>query len=95
MVRRTAIKAECPECGSTIPLPRGVKLWMEIRCPHCRAGLEVVNDEPWELDFLYGDEQEDDWDDEWDDDEEEEDDNVWEEADDEWDDEEHDQDDDF
>ncbi len=94
MPKRKTIKAECPECGSTIPLPRGVKLWMEIRCPHCRAGLEVVNDEPWELDFLYGDEEDDDWDDEWDDDEEEND-TVWEEADDEWDDEEHDQDDDF
>jgi lysine biosynthesis protein LysW len=84
--------AVCPECEAEIVIETKPTVGQLVSCPHCTAGLEVVNLSPleldwafvegeddWENDALDDDEDEDDLDDEeedWDDEEEEED---WEE----------------
>jgi lysine biosynthesis protein LysW len=43
--------AECPDCQSSITLPPSSELWMRITCPECGTQLEIVDDNPWELDY--------------------------------------------
>jgi lysine biosynthesis protein LysW len=60
--------AICPSCGEDIRLPHSsnVRIGQRLLCPHCDAGLEVIELDPVELDWA-------DWDEEWDEDSGEED----------------------
>jgi lysine biosynthesis protein LysW len=51
MVNKARIVANCPDCQSTISLPPEPELWMRITCPECGTQLEIVGDNPWELDY--------------------------------------------
>ena len=51
--------ATCPECESNIPLPASAELWMRLTCPECGTQLEIVDDSPWELDYVDDDYDED------------------------------------
>jgi lysine biosynthesis protein LysW len=51
MVNKARIVAKCPDCQSNINLPPKPELWMRITCPECGTQLEIVDDNPWELDY--------------------------------------------
>ena len=52
-------EAICPTCGATIYLPmEDVYIGNVIHCPKCGARLEVVREDPLELDELFADEEE-------------------------------------
>jgi alpha-aminoadipate carrier protein LysW len=61
-------KTYCPECDAVISVaePREGDL---IRCPECGVELEIIDTDPFDVDFPL----DDDWDDEWDEEEEEDD----------------------
>lgn len=45
--------APCPSCGEEICLPERVGIGQRLNCPYCRAELEVVGENPVELDWAY------------------------------------------
>jgi lysine biosynthesis protein LysW len=47
--------AECPGCGSTVVLSKGVKVGDRIDC-ECGEELEVISLKPLELDYAFDDE---------------------------------------
>lgn len=51
MVDKTRHVAVCPDCQSSITLPPAPELWMRVTCPECGTQLEIVDDNPWELDY--------------------------------------------
>jgi lysine biosynthesis protein LysW len=51
MVNQTRHVAVCPDCQSSIALPPTPELWMRVTCPECGTQLEIVDDNPWELDY--------------------------------------------
>ena len=51
MINKARIVAKCPDCQSNISLPPKPELWMRITCPECGTQLEIVDDDPWELDY--------------------------------------------
>jgi lysine biosynthesis protein LysW len=51
MINKARIVAKCPDCQSDISLPPKPELWMRITCPECGTQLEIVDDDPWELDY--------------------------------------------
>jgi hypothetical protein len=62
------VLADCPECDEQISLKSNVVWGHQVTCPHCDAGLEVINTDPVELDWVYEesdygyeDEDEEDW----------------------------------
>ncbi len=59
MVNKARIVANCPDCQSSINLPPKPELWMRITCPECGTQLEIVDDNPWELDYAedFGDDE--------------------------------------
>jgi lysine biosynthesis protein LysW len=80
MVNKARIVAKCPDCQSSISLPPKPELWMRVTCPECGTQLEIVDDDPWELDYAedfdeeeFEEEFEDELDDEFEDEEYEED----------------------
>jgi lysine biosynthesis protein LysW len=58
-------KAECPYCEEEVVVTRVPKLGQRVTCPSCGERLEVVNLDPFVLDFegLDDDVVYDDWDD--------------------------------
>lgn len=53
-------KAFCPNCDAEIQV-RTPKLGAKLTCPECDEQLEVVSVDPFDVDYPY----EDDWDDDW------------------------------
>ncbi len=51
MVKDARAVATCPDCQSDITLPPAPEMWMRITCPECGTQLEIVDDNPWELDY--------------------------------------------
>ena len=51
MVDKAHHVAVCPDCQSSIVLPPSPELWMRVTCPECGTQLEIVDDNPWELDY--------------------------------------------
>jgi alpha-aminoadipate carrier protein LysW len=51
-------KVYCPECDVVISIdnPRD---GARIKCPECGVELEIVSSDPFEVDFLYGDDSDD------------------------------------
>ncbi len=47
-------RIECPNCGSFLDLDLTVKLGHIFNCPDCETELTVVNVEPCEVDYYYG-----------------------------------------
>jgi lysine biosynthesis protein LysW len=71
MLNKSQIVAKCPDCQSDINLPATPELWMRITCSECGTQLEIVDEDPWELDYAEDfdeDELEGDFEDELDDD---------------------------
>jgi lysine biosynthesis protein LysW len=62
MVKNTRAVANCPDCQSSITLPPAPELWMRITCPECGTQLEIVDDNPWELDYAEDIDDDDDMD---------------------------------
>ena len=52
--------APCPDCGYEIRLGSNHREGQIVSCPDCGADWEVINLEPLELDWAYGD-PDDDW----------------------------------
>lgn len=48
--------AECISCGSEIKITGQPKMGMQVTCPDCDAGLEVVWLDPLELDWPFDEE---------------------------------------
>jgi alpha-aminoadipate carrier protein LysW len=65
------VTADCPDCGRKITLRGTLVIGQEVICPHCEAELEVIDTDPVELDWAYG-ESDDEWEDDEDEEEEEE-----------------------
>lgn len=59
--------AECPSCGVFIQLGGKPRIGQQVVCGACDSELEIVLLDPIELDWVYGDEDEDDDEDEYDD----------------------------
>ncbi len=51
MVNKARIVATCPDCQSSINLPPKPELWMRVTCPECGTQLEIVEEDPWQLDY--------------------------------------------
>ncbi|MEA3346310.1 MAG: lysine biosynthesis protein LysW [Chloroflexota bacterium] len=51
-------KGFCPDCGATITVGPEVKVGTRLDCPECGVELEVVSLSPFELDYTYFDEWE-------------------------------------
>jgi hypothetical protein len=51
MLNKSSASAFCPDCQSNIMLPPKPEMWMRITCPECGTQLEIVDDNPWELDY--------------------------------------------
>jgi uncharacterized paraquat-inducible protein A len=49
-------RAECPSCGSFVPVGRKVRMGQRVACPICREKLEVIWLHPVELDWPLEDE---------------------------------------
>jgi len=45
--------AFCPECRAVVTLEAAPALGQRAECPGCRAALEVVNLDPFELDWHF------------------------------------------
>ena len=50
LVHRT--KALCPDCGEGIAMNRAA-LAQRFTCPHCGVDLELISEDPLELDWAY------------------------------------------
>jgi hypothetical protein len=55
---RKHVVVSCLDCENPIELSFRPVVGQVIDCPHCRAELEIISDNPLELDFYY----EGDWD---------------------------------
>ena len=51
-------RAECPSCGSYVPVGRKVRMGQRVACPICREKLAVIWLHPVELDWPFEDEYE-------------------------------------
>jgi lysine biosynthesis protein LysW len=51
MPSKARIVAQCPDCQSNVNLPSNPELWMRLTCPECGTQLEIVDDDPWDLDY--------------------------------------------
>jgi uncharacterized paraquat-inducible protein A len=60
------MRAQCPECDSWVNVSTSLELWDTLSCPKCHAELQLIDDNPPELD--YADSDDDDDDDDYDDD---------------------------
>ncbi len=47
-------RIECPNCGTLLDLNQNMKLGQVFNCPDCETELNVVNIEPFEIDYYYG-----------------------------------------
>lgn len=45
------MKALCPECDSWIQVPRSAELWDTIICSRCQTELQLIEENPPELDY--------------------------------------------
>ena len=54
-------EAYCPDCDRLIHLPSKPSVGDPVTCPHCRAKLEVIDLNPIELDWMYDDDEEEDF----------------------------------
>jgi hypothetical protein len=53
----SAMNAQCPECESSVPIPRASELWDTVICPFCQTELQLISESPPELDYAdYDDE---------------------------------------
>ena len=43
----------CPDCETRIQVPRTLALRDQLECPECTRLLEVINEDPLELDYAY------------------------------------------
>lgn len=59
--------AICPSCGEDIKLAGRSKIGQKVTCPYCDAWLEVIEVDPVELDWVYDEEEEEDFDEDWED----------------------------
>ncbi len=64
--------AMCPSCDEDIYLPRAPRLGTFVACPNCGVRLEVVDENPVELDWPMDEDEEEDGDEFLEDDEEDE-----------------------
>jgi NAD-dependent SIR2 family protein deacetylase len=72
--------ATCPACDESTYVSAKLREGDLVRCRHCGEELEVVDTDPFELDWPYYDDDEADEDeeeDEWEEEEEEEEENDW------------------
>jgi hypothetical protein len=85
------MKAQCPECDNWVQVPRSAELWDTLVCARCHTELQLINENPPELDYadLDVDYDDDDYDvlEDYDDDEVDDDDEIDEEDEDDEDDE--------
>jgi uncharacterized paraquat-inducible protein A len=51
-------RAECPSCGSPVPVGRKVRMGQKVACAICREKLQVIWLHPVELDWPHEDEYE-------------------------------------
>ncbi|NLE44860.1 MAG: hypothetical protein GX620_09080 [Chloroflexi bacterium] len=68
-------KTYCPECDAVITVDKPADGAL-ITCPECGIDLEIVSAEPFEVDYPYDDDWDDDADDDWDDDDDDDDDGI-------------------
>jgi hypothetical protein len=66
--------AVCPGCDENVYISSRVKVSAIVHCSHCDSDLEVISIDPYELDWPYLEDDEDD--EEWEDDDEVEDDDL-------------------
>lgn len=59
MSATTVVQVVCPECGAEFDIDAATIKGEIIQCPECGVELEVVNDDPFELDLAP--EEEEDW----------------------------------
>jgi alpha-aminoadipate carrier protein LysW len=59
--------ADCLDCGHEVHLGMGPWLGQLIKCQNCGAEMEIINVDPFELDWVYLEpaELEEDWDWDW------------------------------
>lgn len=62
------MRAQCPECDSWIAVPRSAELWDTVACPRCHTELQLINENPPELDYADSEGAYDDYDEDYDDD---------------------------
>ncbi len=63
------MRTQCPECDSWINVPRSLELWDTFSCPRCHTELQLIDDNPVEVDYADTDDDDDfDFDDDDDDD---------------------------
>jgi len=53
--------ASCPDCGRTIHLRSRPREGLRFICSSCGSYLELISQEPMELDWAYGEFDEDPW----------------------------------
>lgn len=59
------MNTQCPECEFWIQVPSSMELWDTLACPKCHTELQLISDQPPELDYadsdgpFYDDEDED------------------------------------
>jgi uncharacterized paraquat-inducible protein A len=64
----SVMNAQCPECDSWVQVPTTAEVWDTVVCPRCHTELQLISDNPAELDYAdydtdYDDDDEDDDDD--------------------------------
>lgn len=47
-------RIECPNCSTLLDLNQTMKLGHIFICPDCETELNVVNSEPFAIDYYYG-----------------------------------------
>jgi lysine biosynthesis protein LysW len=55
--------AYCPDCDESIYL-KNPRLGQKLHCPHCETELEVISEDPLDLDWAYDSSYDEDWADE-------------------------------
>jgi uncharacterized paraquat-inducible protein A len=63
----SAMQVQCPECESSINVPRSRELWDTFPCPRCHTKLQIIDDSPFDVDYADVDEDVDDGFDDFDD----------------------------
>lgn len=54
-------EADCPNCDEVVRFSSPPKLGQRVTCPFCQEALEVVELKPLELDYVYEDEEYEDY----------------------------------